>query len=79
MSFTGTVENGVIKLPPGVHLRDGLKVTVVPAESEPASAEPPTLFEAFAPFIGCIKTEETDIAENHDYYAHGAPKGIDRL
>jgi hypothetical protein len=20
----------------------------------------------------------TDLAENHDYYAHGAPKGIDR-
>jgi len=30
MSFTGTVENGAIKLPEGVHLPDGTRVQIEP-------------------------------------------------
>lgn len=78
MSFTATVENDTIKLPPGVHLPDGTKVTVVPPE-QAQEEQLPTLYEVFAPFVGCIKGGPADLAENHDHYAHGAPKGIDRL
>jgi len=76
MSFTGTVENNAIKLPPGVHLPDGTKVTVLPERTgdQPSA----TLAERLAEFIGCIDGPP-DLAENHDHYAHGAPKGIDRL
>ena len=32
MSITGTVENDIIKLPPGVHLPDGTKVSIEPRD-----------------------------------------------
>jgi hypothetical protein len=35
MSFTGTVENGTIKLPHGVHLPDGTQVTIEPQARPP--------------------------------------------
>lgn len=74
MSFTATVENDIIKLPPGVHLPDGTEVTIVPPKEEV-----PTLLEAFAEFAGCVRSGVGDIAENHDHYAHGGPKGSDRV
>jgi hypothetical protein len=81
MSFTAIVENGAIKLPPGVHLPDGTSVTVVPPEAPVKSGEEslPTLYEAFKDFVGCVNSGVGDLAENHDHYAHGAPKGIDKL
>lgn len=71
MSFTATVENDTIKLPPGVHLADRTRVTVEP--------ETGTFFDSIRDLVGSIKDAPADLAENHDYYAHGAPKGIDRL
>ena len=38
MSFTGKVENGVIVLPPGVHLPEGAEVEVTPREPAKGSA-----------------------------------------
>lgn len=69
MNITGTVENGVVKLPPGVDLPDG---TVVNIEVE--NPEPSALYERMKKFIGCIKDGPTDLAAEHDHYAHGAPK-----
>ena len=68
-----TVENGVIKLPEGVHFPDGTKVTV---EAEKLENEPPlpTLAERLAPFIGIVKDAPSDLAENHDHYLYGTPK-----
>jgi hypothetical protein len=55
-----------------------VEVTVTPHEEvvEPASSEEniPTLAELMAPYVGIIKDMPEDLAENHDYYAHGAPK-----
>jgi len=80
MSFTGTVENDTIKLPPGVHLPDGTKVTIEPAEKRASSAdESPSLPAFMEKFAGCVNSGLGDVAENHDHYAHGAPKGTDRL
>ena len=75
MSFTGTVENDTIKLPPGVHLPDGTKVTVKPAEASPSPLAPGKTFaERYAKYIGICKDGPTDLALNHDHYLYGAPK-----
>ena len=61
----------------GIERRDGTHVVVKPEAAE-AKEQPPSLAEWLAEFIGCIDGP-ADLAENHDYYAHGAPKGIDKL
>jgi hypothetical protein len=65
MSFTATVENDTFKLPPGVHLPDGTKVTVEPQR---------TVADRLAAFIGIADDLPSDLARNHDHYLHGAPK-----
>jgi hypothetical protein len=75
MSFTAVVENDTIKLPPGVHLPDGTKVSIEPAEA-PHSVEAPrqTFGQRYAKYIGCLDTGLGDLAENHDHYLYGTPK-----
>ena len=68
MSITGVVENDSIKLPPGVHLPDGTKVSI-----SPKGGQKP-LRERIRKFVGCIKDGPTDLAAEHDHYAHGTPK-----
>ena len=75
MSFTATVENGAIKLPPDVHLPDGTKVTVVPSEvpaAEPVARK--TFAERYAKYLGIREDGPEDLALNHDHYLYGAPK-----
>jgi hypothetical protein len=75
MSFTAIVENDTIKLPPGVHLPDGTEVSIEPRGKADAAELPrTTLAERLAPFIGCINTGLSDLAENHDHYLYGTPK-----
>jgi hypothetical protein len=77
MSFTATVEKGTIKLPPGVHLPDGTRVTVEPAIDTPAEApaQPQQSFaERYAKYVGCVDTGLGDLAKNHDHYLYGATK-----
>jgi len=76
MSFTATVENDTIKLPPGIHLPDGTEVTVEPRKSPTAEPQGNTLAERLAPFIGCINTGLGDLAENHDHYARGSVQAL---
>ncbi len=78
MSFTAVIENDTIKLPAGVHLPDGTKVTVLRSE-QPAAPATTSFFEAIRDLVGVIKDAPADLAANHDHYAHGAPKGVDRL
>jgi hypothetical protein len=74
MSITAIVENDTIKLPPGVHVPDGTEVKVfLPGESV-APADETTLYERVKDFVGCIKDGPEDLADEHDHYAHGAPK-----
>ena len=45
------------------------------ARLKPASNLKPGWFsEEFKDYIGIIKNGPPDLAENHDHYAHGAPK-----
>jgi hypothetical protein len=74
MSITATVKNGTIKLP--VHVPDGTQVEItVPRNTVPVNEEElPTIYERLKQFVGCIKDGPTDMAAEHDHYAHGTPK-----
>ena len=74
MSFTATVENDTIKLPPGFHLPDGTRVAVEPVIEPNAETEMPTLYEVFKDFIGKAEGLPEDFAAEHDHYIHGTPK-----
>ena len=78
--------DGIIHLPPNVPRPEGnVEVVVteraaVPAQ-ELAPTEPPKR-HMFQDLIDFAQTQDwsqvpIDLARNHDYYAHGAPKGID--
>jgi hypothetical protein len=83
-TFTGQVRNGVVVFDPGVPLPEGTKVRVEPIERP----EPPTSGPDVDPIAGtramllawARRAEEvappwpSDLAENHDHYAHGKPR-----
>jgi hypothetical protein len=83
-TYTGEVRNGVVVFDPVTPLPEGTKVRVEPIERpEMLTAEPDT-----DPVAGtramllawARKVEEiapplpSDLAENHDHYAHGKPR-----
>jgi hypothetical protein len=53
----------------------------VEVEVRPAAGtgeEGPTWGEVFGDLAGSLEGMPPDLAENHDHYAHGAPKGVDK-
>ena len=74
MSITATVKNDTIMLPPGVHVPDGTEVEILLPDETVVPQDGATLHERMKDFIGCIKDGPEDLAAEHDYYAHGAPK-----
>ena len=89
--FQGRIdENGVIHVPGGVNLPPGpveviLKPVIqspTPGDKSPAveeRSEGKNLFQQLAELAQGEDWSDapTDLAENHDHYAHGAPKGVD--
>jgi hypothetical protein len=70
MSFIGTVtESGMVALPANAKLPAGTRVRVL---TEDESATSPSLAETFKEFIGACDDLPSDLAQNHDHYAHGA-------
>lgn len=78
--------DGVIHLPPNVPRPEGTVEVVVTERnavpsSEQPTAEPPKrhMFQDLLDVAATIDWSQvpSDLAKNHDYYAHGAPKGID--
>lgn len=69
MSFTATIQDGKVVLPPGVELPSGTKVRVEVVEAEGAS-----LADSLEEFIGVFDDLPSDLARNHDHYIHGAAK-----
>jgi hypothetical protein len=74
-------EDGVIRVPAGVNAPAGpVKVTVTAMTEEEVAAATRELVQRLAKFAeehhvpGSLPT---DLAENHDHYLHGLPKGID--
>ena len=70
MTYRGHVENGVVVLDDPVELPEGAVVQVDLAEEE----QIPTLAERLKDIIGIAEGLPSDLAENHDHYAHGKPK-----
>lgn len=68
-AFKAKVVDGKIAVPEGAEWLEGAEVEVV-VKREPA---PGTFNDEFREFIG-IFDGPPDMAENHDHYAHGAPK-----
>ena len=77
MTVRGHIRNGTVVLDEPVKLPDGTSVEVDVRELTGAD-ETPTLYERLADVIGIAPGLPTDMAENHDHYIHGTPKGIDR-
>ena len=49
-------------------------VVVTPREEEEKQQDRPSFFELMEKYRGIVKDMPEDLAENHDHYAHGAPK-----
>ena len=69
MSFTGTVKDGVIILPPDVPWPSGTVVRV-----EPVEEQRPTLWETLSDFDGMAQDLPADFAAHLDHYVHGHPR-----
>ena len=69
MSFTGTVKDGVVVLPPDISLPAGTVVRV-----EPLLEQPPTLWETLKDFDGIAQDVPADLAAQLDHYVHGHPR-----
>lgn len=78
MTLLAKVSNGQIILPPDTTLPEGAEVQIeieIPDQDE--GPKPRTLNEIFGDLVGCVEGPE-DMAENHNHYAHGAPKRAQR-
>jgi predicted DNA-binding antitoxin AbrB/MazE fold protein len=71
MSFTGTVENGVVKLPANAALPDGTKVRVEPITRPAAKNQ---LTKRLVSIASKTRNLPADLAAEHDHYIHGTPK-----
>ena len=69
MSFTGTVKNGVVVLPPDVHWPSGRGVRI-----EPIEAQPSALLDLMNEFDGMANDLPSDLAANLDHYVQGHPR-----
>lgn len=72
----------LIRPPAGIQLEIGQAEVIVVQCPEPEKAEQPigSLRDRLARAAADLGIEglPSDLAENHDHYAHGSPKGIDR-
>lgn len=85
MTLKGHIEKGTVVLDEPVKLPDGMSVDVELRPRQAADEAPtlyedtgPTWTEVFGDLAGSVEGLPSDMAENHDHYIHGAPKGIDK-
>jgi len=71
MVIKGHVQNGVVVLDERTSLPEGseVRIELVDVEEQLAS-----LREGLRRFSGILKDLPEDMAEHHDYYAHGKPR-----
>ncbi len=67
MTCTVKVENGAIRLPPGLHLPDGAEVQLI----IPDSAVNGSFADRYAAYIGAADHLPVDLAQNLGHYMHG--------
>ncbi len=66
MTYHGTVRNGRVELPDGVHLPDGTVVRIEPVQLDEDSA--------YDLVDEAVSTGIVDLAAQHDHYVYGVPK-----
>lgn len=71
MTLHGTLTNGIIVLDSPVSLPDGTRVEI---DVKPIQEEL-TLSERLLKHAGTVTGLPPDMAEQHDHYIHGTPKG----
>jgi len=71
MSYIGTVENGVVKLPPEAKALEGERVRIERVPKIVARNERTRRLLEIAEKVHGLPT---DFAEQHDHYIHGTPK-----
>jgi hypothetical protein len=71
MSFTGTVKNGVVILPPDAKLPEGAQVDVVLREAQP---QEDSFLQAVAKTARPRPHWPKDYALNHGHYISGEPR-----
>jgi hypothetical protein len=81
MTYSGTVQGGVVVLSEGVSLPEGTKVTVSVSSPAPKDGEAPegtSIGQKMAELARWAESQPCDLPEdlaaNHDYYLHGLPK-----
>lgn len=75
MSYTGTIQNGVVVLPPEAQLPEGTQVRVEPLKKQARKPRAATsLGKMLLQFAGKAQGLPADMAKNHDHYLHGLPK-----
>ena len=72
MTYSGHVTNGIIRLDEAVSLPEGAKVSVVVEDIGQDSHD--ELRALLLRYAGVCDNLPSDLAENHDHYAHGTPK-----
>jgi hypothetical protein len=73
MSYTGTVEGGMVKLPPEAALPDGTTVRIERVEAPQDRNELTRRLREIAALLDGLPE---DWAEQHDHYLHGTPKRL---
>ncbi len=71
MSITGTIKNGVVKLPPGAPWPDGTKVRV---EEVKLPSSENNLARRLRELSAKVRGLPSDLAEQHDHYIHRTSK-----
>jgi predicted DNA-binding antitoxin AbrB/MazE fold protein len=71
MSYTGTIENGVVKLPANVGWANGTQVRIEKIEVPPDRNE---LTRKLREIAARMEGLPEDWAQEHDHYIHGTPK-----
>lgn len=77
MTLRGHIQNGAVVLDKPVTLPDGTDIEIELRPVSDADAGP-TLYQRLGNLIGAAEGLPEDMAQNHDHYIHGAPKGIDQ-
>jgi hypothetical protein len=70
MTYRGQVKNGIVVLEGNPSLPEGAEVELEVIDQKDLDA----LWDDLHKFAGIAKGLPPDMAENHDHYAHGAPK-----
>jgi len=78
MTVRGHIKNGAVVLDEPVKLPDGMDVEVELRPASKSAESGPTWGEVFRDLAGSVEGLPTDMAENHDHYIRGAPRGIDK-